>query len=414
MSKSKIIIIGGGASGLVAGIISARNGAKVTIIERKDKIGKKILATGNGRCNISNTDIGKERYHTENQVFDMYEEVFAQCDLSKIIEFFKELGIDVVELESGKLYPMSLQASAVVDVLHLELVRLKVAIITDQEVSSIEYADQFKVITSERTYYGSHVILAAGGKSTPDLGSNGTGYALAEKFGHTLTKVYPSIIQLKTDFPYLRSVKGSKVEGIISLYDDNELIATASGEILFTDYGLSGPPVLDISRIASKRINQGLTSSVQIDMLPCFGDLDAYLIKRINLASGKTASELLIGLINKRLIMPVLKSVDIDIHKKACDITKSERQALVKALSALSMNVTGTNQWNQSQVTSGGINLAEIDSKTLASKIIDHLYICGEIMDVDGDCGGFNLQWAFSTGYIAGLYASGGISENNN
>jgi len=414
MGKSKIIIVGGGASGLVAGIVAARNGAKVTIIERKEKIGKKILATGNGRCNISNRHISKERYHTEDKVFEMYDQVLECCDLTTITNFFNELGVDFIEQEKGKLFPLSLQASAIVDVLLIELERLKVDIIINEEVIKIEHTNQFKVTTNEKTYYAGHVILATGGQSTPDLGSNGSGYQLAKMLNHTITPLYPSIIQLKTDFPYLKSVKGTKIEGVISLFDKEELLIKAEGEILFTDYGLSGPPVLDVSRIASQRVNQGLETIAHINMLPTITDLDQYLINRIDMASGKSTAELLIGLVNKRLIIPVLKYAEIDIHKKACDITKQERKVLVMTLSALTMKVTGTNQWNQSQVTSGGISLTDINPRTMGSLLVPDLYICGELMDVDGDCGGFNLQWAFSTGYIAGFVASGGISESNN
>lgn len=409
MAKPKIIIIGGGASGLMAAIVAKRQGAKVTLLERKSKIGRKILATGNGRCNISNANVSVSNYHSQKDCESLYRYVYEQFDLDALKAFFHGLGVDVIENEKGKLYPMSLQASSVVDALLMELERLKVEIVTDAEVIDVEIDHQYKVITSEKTYYGTHVILATGGRSCPDLGSNGSGYTLAQIAGHKITTIFPSLVQIKTDAPYLKSIKGTKVEGVVSVFENDVLIQEASGEILFTDYGISGPPVLDISRVVSERFIHHKQSMIKLDLFPDIQDLDEYLVERLNHVYSKTTQDFLVGMVHKRLIVPLLKEAGIDIHKKACDMTREERNALVGVLKSLTMEVTGTNQWNQSQVTAGGVDIEELDPETLMSKLSKNLYITGELMDIDGDCGGYNLQWAFSSGYVAGYHASGGM-----
>lgn len=409
MGKSKVIVIGGGASGIVAAIFAARDGAKVTILEQKDKIGRKILATGNGRCNLSNKDIAIHHYYSVREDQTFLNKILCEFDVKETLNFFNRLGIDIVEKEEGRLYPRSDQASSVVSVLLLELHRLKVDIRCEEHVQSIELGDSIRVITDNNKYYCNKLILAAGGKSSPNLGSNGSGYELAKLFGHTIKQTFPSLVQLKTDYLYLKQLKGTKVVGAVSLLNDqNELIKEDRGEILFTDYGISGPPVLQISRDASYYYENHLDTYVLIDLIPeqSIEQLDNLLINRFAIMPTKSAESSLIGFINNRLIMPILKSSEITPAKKAGDITKEERKRMVYCLKNISMKVTGTQDWNNSQVTAGGIKLSEVDMNSLASKKAKGVYLCGEILDVDGICGGYNLQWAWSSGAIAGKNAA--------
>ncbi len=409
MGKNKIIVIGGGASGMVAGIIAAKQGSKVTILDRCDRIGKKILATGNGRCNLTNNHIKEEHYFLEPGNKGFVNEILSQFGVEDTLLFFKQLGIEVVEKEEGKLYPRSDQASSVLSVLMTEIERLKVEVVCLQEVKSIEVGQNMRVITQDNKYYCNKIILATGGQSTPDLGSNGSGYSLSRVLGHTITPVFPSLVQLKTDYPYLKHLKGTKVQGSIELLDEGaKILQKESGEILYTDYGISGPPILQISRRASARFNGGLHTYVTINLMPEYSKeaLNQLLIDRFNTMPYKSLESVLVGLINSKLIMPLFKSAEIDVQKKAADLTKEERKRLIHAIQQSKMKITGINPWNQSQVTAGGVTLSEINPCTLESKLIKNLFFCGELLDVDGICGGYNLQWAWSSGVVAGINAS--------
>lgn len=407
MAKNKIVIIGGGASGLVAAIVAARNGAKVTILERKDRIGKKILATGNGRCNLTNMHCSSKYFHGGDK--DFITNILEQFDVNETLEFFSELGIYPITVDSGKVYPNSLQASSVLDVLRLEVDRLKINIECNAEVTKIERSNNFVVYTKDKKYYGNKIIIAAGGKSSPDLGSNGSGFTLAKSLGHTIKKTIPSLVQLKSGADFLKQIKGVKINALAKILDENnEIMRKEYGEILFTDYGISGPPILQISRIASDYLNDNKRVSVDIDFFHDLSDkeLDQILLKRLTSMPNKTIQENFIGLINKRLINIIVKEAGIALNKKSADIKKEERNKLVSILKKFSLIITGTNQWNQSQVTAGGIITSEIDEVTLESKKVKDVYLAGEVIDVDGDCGGYNLQWAWSTGVVAGMNAS--------
>ncbi|GMQ60037.1 NAD(P)/FAD-dependent oxidoreductase [Vallitalea sediminicola] len=407
MAKNKIIIIGGGASGLVAAIIAARNGAKVTVLERKDRIGKKILATGNGRCNLTNTNCSSSYFHGGNKEF--ITNILEQFDVDETLEFFDELGIYPITLESGKIYPNSLQASSVLDVLRFEADRLKINIECNEEVTKIERSNNFVIYTKDKKYYGNKIIIAAGGKSSPDLGSNGSGFTLAKSLGHTITNPIPSLVQLKSGANFLKQLKGVKINALAKIIDENnEMIRKEYGEILFTEYGISGPPILQISRIASAFLNDNKKVTVDIDFFHKFSNkqLDQIIIKRLTSMPNKTIQDNFIGLINKKLINVIIKESGIVSNKKSADITKDERNNLVDIMKKFTLIITGTNQWNQSQVTAGGIITNEIDMFTLESKKVEDVFLAGEIIDVDGDCGGYNLQWAWSTGVVAGINAS--------
>ncbi len=408
MAKNKIIIIGGGASGLMAAVVAARRGAKVTLLERKDRVGKKILATGNGRCNMTNVHCSKLDFHGSSEAF--IEGILGEFNVPDTMSFFKNMGIYPTVTESGKVYPRSLQAGSVLDVLRYEVERLKVNVICQEEVVEIKQDKHFIIHTKQdNKYYGNRVILATGGKSTPDLGSNGSGYVLAKAMGHTVIKPIPSLVQLKSDAPFLKPLKGVKIIGKATIIDEKDhVLREEYGEILFTDYGISGPPILQLSRIASDRISNKKHVSVNLDLMNDVPDeeLDQLLIGRFTGMPHKSIHDNFIGILNKRIIPVLLKETGIALDKKSADINKKERQKLVKWLKSLKLHINGTHQWNQSQVTAGGVKTSEVDSRTLESKKIPGIYYAGELLDVDGDCGGYNLQWAWSSGYVAAVAAS--------
>lgn len=399
MAKKKVIIIGGGMSGLVSAILLARGGSKVILLEKNDKIGKKILTTGNGRCNLANRYVTKENYHS--RTLNLFEPVYGAFPLEKTIAFFQSIGIEILELEEGKLYPYSLQASSVVKAFLMELEHLGVEVRYSVQIESIEFTNKFKVMTGEGTIYGNALIVATGGKSYANLGTTGDGYTIAKDFGHSVVTPYPSIVQLKTKGLYNKTLKGVKVDALVRLIEgtSKHVLREEFGEVLFTDYGLSGPPILQLSTLVYPALLNRVLS-VQIDFFPKQSekDLDYFLCTRFKKFSYRSVHEALNGWIHQRLILPLLKLSKIDPEKKAANLTRSEREALVRTLKHYEEDVEDTYLWSQAQVTKGGVSCLEVDPKTLESLVQNSLFFCGEVLDMDGDCGGFNLQWAISSG----------------
>ncbi|MDW7668829.1 MAG: NAD(P)/FAD-dependent oxidoreductase [Bacillota bacterium] len=404
MDKEKVIVIGGGASGLVAAIAAARRGYQVDILEKNDRVGRKILATGNGRCNYTNINISSYNYYSKNK--KIVDNIIDKFSPERIVGFFRELGIQEYVDEAGKIYPNSLQASSVLDVLRMECKYLGVKEICDSEVVGIlKQDDRFKINTIKDTYTCDKVVAAFGGKASPQLSSDGTGYPIMEKIGHSITPVFPGLVQLKLDSKYLKRISGIKVDGEISVEIDGNEIKRDYGEILFTNYGISGPPVLQLSRHCIDRIEKNKKVVLKLDIFPKYdkNELFQLLENRFINMKYKTIKESFIGLINKGLIDVVLKESGIENTNipgtkfKTKDIYK-----IVNTLKEWKFHVLGPYYWEHAQVTVGGINTKEIDPNTMESKILKDLYITGELMDVDGDCGGYNLHWAWATGYTAG------------
>lgn len=404
----KIAVIGGGASGLMAAIAAARNGAEVTIYEKLNKVGKKILATGNGRCNYTNMNMSIDRYHGKN--IKAAENVLNFFDLNKTLDFFEGLGINPYVGELGKVYPSSLQASSVLDVLRYEAERLKVEEVTDFEVIGLrKNKDTFSIIGKDSTYQADRVILAAGGKASPQLGSDGKGYELAKAFGHKIIEPFPALVQLKLNGKYFKRITGIRFDGAVKGFTDKKTIREDEGEILFTEYGISGPPILQISRKVIEELNKGQKVYVSVDMFPHSSKVDLYdlLSSRFNKIGYKSIEDGLIGFINKKLITVVLIEAGFeDVNKKCGKLNKKEIYKIIDILKEWKFEVTGHNTWQQAQSTAGGVDMSEVNPRTLESAKVKGLYLTGEILDVDGDCGGFNLQWAWSSGYTAGHFSS--------
>lgn len=407
----KVLIIGGGAAGMTAAIIAARGGAEVILLEQLNRVGKKILATGNGRCNLTNSNVDISMYHGNNVKFAFA--ALKYFDQYKAIDFFEDLGIHCIEEEAGKIFPASGQASSVLDALRYEMSKLNVVEMCDTTVTSIvPKSSGFDLhLKNGSILKGDRVILACGGKANPALGSNGSGYDLANALGHKIIQPFPALVKLKLNAPFLKSISGAKIVGEASIESDGKVIRRDRGEILFTDYGISGPPIIQLSRCAGEQLRNNKKTEVVLDLFPeiTFDELLDMLEKRRLLRADKPFDFNFIGLINKRFINVLLNESGISKPQTPCnDISKEQLKAVASKMKRWTMTVSGTQSWNEAQVTAGGIDISDINPKTMESKLVPGLYFAGEIMDIDGDCGGFNLQWAWSSGYISGLYASQG------
>jgi predicted Rossmann fold flavoprotein len=406
----QIAVIGGGSSGMVAAISAARSGAEVVLFERMNRIGKKLLATGNGRCNLTNVNCQLSRFHGGNQAF--IAAVLAQFPVRDALAFFERLGIACKVEEDGKVYPHSDQASAVLDVLRYELEQLKVTVVVDSEVSAIiSKGTGFVLQAQDRPQFtAARVILASGGRAGPQFGSNGSGYRLAQSLGHRLIEPLPGIVSLRLDAAFLPRLKGVKFVGQVEARAGDDVLCRETGEVLFTDYGISGPPVLQLSRTVMAALMNNSVPVISLDLFPKVGleQLDAALTERFTRQGQKPVAMGLVGLLNKRLIVVVLAEAGIRDPSQPCALLPAaDRRQLSALLKNWTFKATGSQSWHDAQVAAGGISVDEVNAESLESLRQPGFYLCGEVLDVDGDCGGFNLQWAWSSGWVAGRHAAG-------
>ena len=399
--KTEIAVIGGGASGLMAAITAKKSGKEVVILERKDRILKKVLITGNGRCNITNVNANISNYFGKN--ISSVENILNKFTPQDTMDFFYGLGIVCNEENRGKVYPLSGQASSVVDALRFEAEKLGIKIETEFYVRKIE-KDGFKFnIYSEdrKKIEAGRVILAAGGQSYSELGSNGSGFELAKELGHSVTKLSPSIVQLKTEKNQVKGLQGIKTDVAVTAYGDNKKICTYDGELLFTDYGISGNVVFNISFVMPLYKNV----EFEIDFMEKFDYNELYEIlkERKRILSHLTMENYFNGMINKKLGQFLSKVSGIEkLSKPVKDLNDSDIRKLCTVLKKYRVKILETTGFKNAQVTAGGVSLDEVNAETLESKIVKGLYFSGEVLDVYGECGGFNLQWAWASGYIAG------------
>jgi len=400
MRVADIGIIGGGASAMAASIEAAKKGCSVIVLERLNRVGKKLLSTGNGRCNITNENLDIANFYGNSPLFADF--ALNKFGLRSTISFFSDIGIEFVTLSDGKMYPKSLQASSVLDLLRIEMSRLGVIEVTDFFVTSIIPQNDHFIIESDLgdKVKCKKVIVAAGGCAAPAFGTDGSAYSLLVKTGHRLVDTYPSLVQLKCKNP-LRSLKGVKQDGQASVYVDNKLWGVSGGEILFTEYGISGPPIFNISRV-SKQIAEGKAFSVSINFFPelTLDDVRFMINKRAQKLPHLYNENFLNGIINKR--------IGLEIMKRA-----KNTEQVAKFLCDFRLEISGTMNWANAQVTAGGINTDDFNDETMESKLVPGLYAAGEILDIVGDCGGFNLQWAWSSGRLAAISAAKSLGGNN-
>lgn len=402
----KIVVVGGGASGLVSAIYGAKNNDEVIILERNSSCAKKILVTGNGRCNYWNMDQEISHYHSSS--LEKMDTIITKNHQEEILEFFNDLGI-VPKIKNGYYYPYSNQATSIKNALLNEVKRLNIEVIEDFFVERIEKEqDKFYLYSSSKKIDADKVILATGSKACPKTGSDGNGYYLAKNFGHSLVPVLPSLVQLKGNENYFKEWDGVRADVELSLIYENEKLKEETGEIQLTDYGISGICTFNISGLASKLLYEGKIPQVKINFCPFIEkeNFENWLEKRNIVMTSPTIEELLEGFLNYKLIIALLKKCHISKTEEWDHLTSLKKQELISSLTELTFEITDTNSFDKAQVCSGGIPLAEVNLDTLESKKVEGLYLVGELLDVDGDCGGYNLGFAWISGMIAGKGAS--------
>lgn len=480
----RVLIIGGGASGMTAAIFAARQGASVTILEHMDRVGKKILSTGNGKCNLTNRRMEPECFRSGSPEFAM--KVLSRFGEPETEEFFRDLGV-VIKDRNGYLYPASSQASSVLDALREELDKRRVAVVTEcgpVSVRSFPFQGAggkdggsgdrglWQASCGKGEFFADSLILAAGSKAAPGTGSDGSGYALAGKLGHTVIAPLPALVQLRCREPFFKQISGVRIDAEVTLLawertgegkeaaraarkteragetaakkparegsgergktgrkgggreaggglcengrpldraapQAADRLAFDFGEVQLTDYGISGIPVFQVSRFASRALYEGKRVAAVLDFYPELGkrELGRFLRERRLLLSGRRAESFFTGWFNKKLALLFLKLSGILPERPVEGLSEQELSALCGLIKEFWVEVTATNPYENAQICCGGVDVREVDPSTMESRKKQGLYLAGEILDVDGICGGYNLQWAWSSGAVAGLHA---------
>jgi predicted Rossmann fold flavoprotein len=390
----KIAVIGGGASGMVASIVALRAGNHVEVFEKSAKLGRKILATGNGRCNITNESISVENYHGKHPSF--VREALKNFSTNEAKKFFSLLGLELTEGANGRLYPMSLQSSSVVEFLAFEMNKLGVLVHLESEVQKIEkFSDKFLVDGREFDA----VVIATGSQAMPTLGSSDSGYKFARSFGHKIEKPFASLVQLVCDDTLVHGSSGVKIEANIEVFVDKKSKMSLFGDLLFTNYGLSGSAVLDVSRTVSSALSKGSEVVLMIDLLPKLSQeaLKSLLLKRAKLS---LPNELwLNGIIHKKLINLIFDRAKLSLSS---DKNSKNINKLSYAIKNLAVTIEASRGVKSCEVMAGGVSTKDINPKTMESTLLKGLYFCGEVLDIDGDCGGYNLHFAWASGMLVG------------
>ena len=393
-----VCVIGGGAAGMLAALTAAENGHRVLLLERQSRVGRKLLATGNGRCNLSNYHVSPAHYHGGAGFCDF---ALSQFDVGETLQYFASLGLLTVSEASGRIYPMSNMAGSVLDVLRYALERPEIDLQTGQTVTAVRKTPEgFSVKTETDTFSARCLILAAGGAAGSKVGGGMDGYRLAKSLGHHRTAIYPSLVQLKTDPTYPRALKGVKAQCGISICRGSQVLARNSGEVLFTEYGVSGPAIFDLSRSVSAG---GSDLTCLLNFFPDWEEAEVlhWLSQRQAAMAAHEASTLLTGSCHTRLGQMICKSAGFT-NQRAAGLTRDDLRRIARQATHFALPITGTCGFDQAQVTAGGLDTSEFDPRTLQSRLVPGLYACGELLDIDGDCGGYNLQWAWSSGRLAG------------
>ena len=400
-----ILVIGAGASGMMAALAAAKFGCRVTIYEKSDRIGKKILATGNGKCNLTNLNMGTEFYYTED------EEKLARC-LERFSErdtltFFEELGLMTRERD-GYVYPFCEQASVVLDVLRLALDKNGIQVKTSVEQIRIEVLKNglFQVVSTAGKDRFDAVILACGSKAgIKNVITDG--YDLAKNFGHKIKKLYPALVQVRCKEPVFSAIAGVRIKAGVTLLVDGEVNAMESGEVQLTDYGISGIPVFQMSRLIAGFLDENKKITVCLDFLPHLSkdEWKDFYQKRLEDYAGRTAEEFLLGVLHKKISQMLLKEYGLKPADSINDSIKKKLELLCDAMKVFTVTPHSVNPFEQAQVCRGGVDFKELDD-SMQSIYQKNLYVCGEMVDIDGKCGGYNLQWAWTSGYLAGSNAA--------
>lgn len=391
----KTIIIGGGAAGLFAACALSRAGVQTILLEKQNRVGRKLLSTGNGRCNLSNLTASEKDYHGDVRYVRAALDAFTPRDA---MAFFESIGLVCFSDDAGRVYPRSNQAAGVLDALRLFADENGCEILTEFEAKSILRRSNGFTVKAEdgRSIQGDFVIIACGGLAAPKLGGCTDGYKLLEAFGHEISARYPAIVALKTDADLLRGLKGIRMQGEIELICDGKTLRKEQGEMLFSESGVSGIAAMQLGRAANLALSKGRKCAVRMNFFP--GAAKNLLHLRARTMPERSLDDFLSGLVPKRLGQTIIKSAGVyPLSMKVCDLNDSQLSAIFRALTAWTLNVKATLGFDQAQVTCGGAELRDFNSATLESRRARGLFAAGEVLDVDGDCGGFNLHWAWAS-----------------
>ncbi len=396
----RVLVIGGGAAGMMAALTAAENGHAVTLLERQGRVGRKLMATGNGRCNLTNHHVSPAHYHGETP--DFCRHALAAFDVGSTLLYFAGLGLLTTAEDSGRVYPFSNMAGSVLDVLRFALENSGIDLHTGCVVTGIKKKGNTFLVRTEsgEEFTADRVILAAGGAAGGKVGGVMDGYQLAKGLGHHRTALYPSLVQIRTDPTYPRALKGVKAEAAVTVRRGDDTLAQNRGEVLFTEYGVSGPVIFDISRTAATG-GDGLT--VTLDLFPDWAPREVldWLRQRRQSAGDREAGTLLTGALHSRLGQMVCKAAGFT-NQRAAGLSDGDLRRIAAQVKGFTLPITGVCGFDQAQVTAGGLRCGEFDPHTMESRLVPGFYACGEVLDIDGDCGGYNLQWAWSSGHAAG------------
>ena len=392
-------ILGAGASGMAAALAASENPeTQVLLLERQARVGKKLSATGNGRCNLTNLHASEGGYFGEAPAFAR--PALSAFPPEETLDWFRSLGLYTVAEDSGRVYPFSDQANSVVDVLRFALNRTNITLKTGFEVEKIKKTPEgFRLESAGEGLSCDRLIVAAGGLAGTALGGSMSGYRLLMKLGHHATRLRPALVQLKTDWAGVESLKGIRTECVARVYRDETLFAESKGQVQFTQYGLSGPVIFEVSR----DVGQGSGNwKCILDLLPEISedDLRKELFRRLE--TGWAAEELLTGILHNRLGRVVARRAGVKTDR---DLSAGAMETVAELVKAFPVSITEPMGMDSAQVTAGGIRTEEFDPETMESRLVPGLYACGEVLDIDGACGGYNLQWAWSSGRLAGRNA---------
>lgn len=401
---NKVAIIGGGASGLMAAGTAAAMGCEVDLFEQNSRVGKKIMATGNGRCNITNRDLSPSAYfgqHPEFTTFGLREFGFEQFE-----RFCRSIGLLLDVKGDGRVYPLSNDARSVVTAMENFALESGASIHVSHAVTHVQKSGGFFELSSNEKWHKGYqkLLIATGSEAAPQLGGNDSGYRFAEKTGHLIEATYPSLVQLHSNSSFHNKMAGTKINGEVTLYLNRRPAGKAAGDILFTSYGISGFSILDISQKASAALKASEHVSIGLNLLPGFNSqsLVAQITRFAKARPGHTMATLLTGLVTIKIVPHLLKDADIDAVIKGEQITPRVIRKIVHKLQDWRFGITDTHGFKHAEVSGGGVSTAQIDNKTMESTLVHGLYFSGEVMDIVGKRGGYNLHFAWASGYIAG------------
>lgn len=407
--KKNVVVIGAGPAGIIASATASNNGHNVILLEKNEIVGKKMLITGNGRCNITNLCPVEDLIDsvTRNKYF-LYSAFYSFTN-DDIVNLLKKYGLEVKIEEENRCFPVSDKSMDVTSALEKYLKDNNVSISFNSKVNSIKKIDDMFIINYSRnnenqSIEADKVIIATGGKSYPATGSTGDGYNFAKKFGHKIISLAPSMVPFNIKEDWIKKLKGISLNNVMISLINNKEIDREFGDIIFTHYGISGPCILNLSCRNNREILENKKIKIKIDLFPDLNlkEVDEKLLKLLQKHSNKNIINIIDKIIPYSFGLAVLNNLSIEFNKKGNQVSKEDRQNIARTLKGIELNVNGLRPIAEAYITSGGVDINEVNSSTMESNIIEGLYFCGEVLDVDAYTGGFNLQIAYSTGYIAG------------